>query len=258
MALVAGNREVNAAGCVHVAAPAAMPRHVAIIMDGNGRWARQRSLPRSAGHRQGVEAVRRTVRAALEFGIRYLTVYGFSSENWNRPKDEVGFLLDLLRRFIHRDVAELHANDVQVKVIGERCDLDPDLISLIEDSERLTRANTTMTLIVAFNYGGRLEITRALRSIAGAVQAGTLDAGQITPDTIALHLDTGGIPDPDLVIRTSGEQRLSNFLLWQSAYAEFVFVPEHWPDFGKENLVRALDQYLRRDRRFGGVAASAG
>jgi undecaprenyl diphosphate synthase len=256
MAPVADKLEVEVAGRARSSVQGEMPRHVAIIMDGNGRWAAQRSMPRSAGHRHGVEAVRRTVRAALEFGIEYLTVYSFSSENWTRPKAEVGYLLDLLRRFVDKDVGGLHANGVRVKVIGDRAPLEPDLISLIEHSEWLTRANTAMTLIVAFNYGGRSEITRAVQSIARAVRAGQIDAERIAPETVSMHLDTGGIPDPDLVIRTSGEQRLSNFLLWQSAYAEFVFVAEHWPDFGKEILARALDQYMHRDRRFGCLTAS--
>ena len=235
-----------------------VPRHVALIMDGNGRWAQRRSLPRSAGHWQGVEAVRRTVKAASELGIEYLTLYSFSSENWARPPSEVDYLLNLLRRFIHQDVAELHSSGVKIVIIGERDDLAPDLRELIEQSERLTAQNDRLTLVVAFNYGSRDEIARAARAMGEAVAAGRLDPAEITCDTIHSYLDTRGIPDPDLVIRTSGEQRLSNFLLWQSAYAEFVFVEEHWPDFDREILERAIDLYSNRDRRFGRLAASAG
>lgn len=235
-----------------------LPRHVAFIMDGNGRWAERRSLPRSAGHWQGVEAVRRTVKAAAELGIEYLTLYSFSSENWARPASEVDYLLNLLRRFIHQDVAELHANGVKIKVIGERADLDPDLRALIEQAEQTTAANEKLKLIVAFNYGSRDEIARAAKAMGEAVGQGRLKPEQITCDTLNDYLDTKGIPDPDLIIRTSGEQRLSNFLLWQSAYAELVFVEEHWPDFDREVFDRALEQYTNRDRRFGRVALSAG
>lgn len=235
-----------------------LPRHVALIMDGNGRWAQRRSLPRSAGHWQGVEAVRRTVKAAADLGIEYLTLYSFSSENWSRPPSEVDYLLNLLRRFIHNDVAELHGNGVRIVVIGERDDLEPDLRELIEQSEQMTAQNDRLTLVVAFNYGSRDEITRAAREMGKAIAQGQLDPDDIDCAMVSSHLDTRGIPDPDLIIRTSGEQRLSNFLLWQSAYAEFVFVEEHWPDFDREILERALGQYESRDRRFGGVAASLG
>jgi undecaprenyl diphosphate synthase len=233
------------------------PRHVAIIMDGNGRWAHERSLPRSAGHRQGVEAVRRAVRAALELGIEYLTIYSFSAENWSRPAEEVSDLLGLLRRFIQRDVAELHGAGVKVRVIGERTDLSSDIAPLIEQTERLTRDNTKLTLVVAFNYGSRQEIARAARSLAEEVKAGRLRPDEITPEAIARSLYASDVPDPDLLIRTSGEQRLSNFLLWQCAYSEFVFVPEHWPDFSREILERALTEYRSRERRFGGLSVRA-
>jgi undecaprenyl diphosphate synthase len=233
------------------------PRHVAIIMDGNGRWAHERSLPRSAGHRQGVEAVRRAVRAALELGIAYLTIYSFSAENWSRPAEEVSDLLGLLRRFIQRDVAELHGAGVKVRVIGERTDLSSDIAPLIEQTERLTRDNTKLTLVVAFNYGSRQEIARAARSLAEEVKAGRLRPDEITPEAIARSLYASDVPDPDLLIRTSGEQRLSNFLLWQCAYSEFVFVPEHWPDFSREILERALTEYRSRERRFGGLSVRA-
>jgi undecaprenyl diphosphate synthase len=231
------------------------PRHVAMIMDGNGRWARERMLPRSAGHRQGVEALRRTIRAAGDLGLEYLTIFSFSAENWSRPKEEINDLLDILRRFIRQDVAELHAAGVRIKVIGERSGLEPDILRLLDDSEKLTKENTGMTLVVAFNYGGRQEIARAARSIAKDCMEGLIDPGEITPKLFAEHLDTSGIPDPDLLIRTSGEERLSNFLLWQSAYTELVFVEEHWPEFDRELLERAIGCYLLRDRRFGGLRA---
>ena len=234
------------------------PRHIALIMDGNGRWAKNRLLPRSAGHRQGVEALRRTIRAAGELGVEFLTIFSFSSENWSRPKEEINDLLDILRRFIRRDVAELHGAGVRIVVIGERTGLEPDIVSLLEESEKLTKSNTGMTLVVAFNYGSRQEITRAAQRVAQACLDGTLDPAHITPSVLAENLDTRGIPDPDLLIRTSGEERLSNFLLWQCAYTELVFVEEHWPDFDKELLERAIESYLSRDRRFGGIRVQAG
>jgi len=233
------------------------PRHIALIMDGNGRWAKNRLLPRTAGHRQGVEALRRTIRAAGELGVEFLTIFSFSSENWSRPKEEIDDLLDILRRFIRRDVAELHSAGVRIVVIGERKGLEPDIVALLEESEKLTRNNTGMTLVVAFNYGGRQEITRAARRLAQACVEGALDPAHITPQVFAENLDTMGIPDPDLLIRTSGEERLSNFLLWQCAYTELVFVEEHWPDFDKELLERAIESYLSRDRRFGGIRVQA-
>lgn len=233
------------------------PRHVAIIMDGNGRWAAQRGLPRPAGHKAGVDALRRTVRAASDFGIEYLTIYSFSTENWSRPPTEVTFLLDLLRRFIRQDVAELHTAGVRIKVIGERQNLDADILTLLEESENLTRHNDKLTLIVAFNYGSRQELTRAFREIAGAVQDGKIAPEAVTPELIGSYLDTEGIPDPDLLIRTGGEQRLSNYLLWQCAYTEFVFVNEHWPDFSRDIFERAIAEFMARDRRFGGVKAQS-
>jgi undecaprenyl diphosphate synthase len=230
-------------------------KHVAIIMDGNGRWANARGLPRTAGHKQGVEALRGAVRTASELGIQYLTIYSFSAENWSRPRAEVLFLLDLLRRFILQDVAELHRANVRIKVIGQREDLEPDIIALLEHSEKLTGDNSGLTLIVAFNYGSRQEIARAARDIAAAVKAGLIEPDEVTPELIAGRLDTVGIPDPDLLIRTSGEQRISNYLLWQCAYTEFVFVSEHWPDFTRETFEQAIAEYRRRERRFGGLAA---
>jgi undecaprenyl diphosphate synthase len=229
------------------------PEHVAIIMDGNGRWATARGLPRVAGHRAGVEALRKTVRAAGEMGIEWLTVYAFSSENWSRPKSEVSDLMGLLRLFIRRDLAELHQNGVRIRVIGERDGLQPDIAALLEEAETLTAGNNAMKLIIAFNYGGRDEIVRAARKIAAAVSAGELESEAVTPEIFARFLDTGGIPDPDLVIRTSGELRLSNFLPWQTAYSELVFLPCYWPDFTGDHLAGAIEQYAARERRFGGV-----
>jgi undecaprenyl diphosphate synthase len=245
------------AGVFSKSANGVPPRHVAIIMDGNGRWAAQRGLPRPAGHKAGVEALRRTVRAAADFGIEYLTIYSFSTENWSRPPTEVTFLLDLLRRFIRQDVAELHAAGVRIKVIGERQNLDPDILNLLEESENLTKHNTKLTLVVAFNYGSRQEIARAFREIAAAISDGKIAPATVTPELIGSYLDTEGMPDPDLLIRTGGEQRLSNYLLWQCAYTEFVFVNEHWPDFSRDIFERAIAEFMVRDRRFGGVKAQS-
>jgi undecaprenyl diphosphate synthase len=233
------------------------PKHVAIIMDGNGRWAASRGLPRSAGHKVGVDAVRRAVQAASDLGIEYLTIYSFSSENWSRPAAEVGFLLELLRRFIRQDVAELHLSGVRIKIIGERKNLDRSMVSLMNDAENLTKDNTKLNLMVAFNYGSRQEITNAARRMAEAVARGTLAPDAITAETIGTYLETAGVPDPDLLIRTGGEQRISNFLLWQSAYTEFVFVPEYWPDFNAEIFARALVEFKSRDRRFGSIKAQS-
>ena len=235
--------------------PPAVPRHVAIIMDGNGRWAARRGLPRSAGHKAGVDALRRAVRAAADLGIEYLTIYSFSSENWSRPATEVSFLLDLLRRFIRQDVAELHHSGVKIKIVGSRDDLEPGMVSLLDDAERLTQENSKLNLVVAFNYGSRQEISRAVSAIAGKIARGEISAAEISPELITQNLDTAGIPDPDFLIRTGGEQRISNFLLWQCAYTEFVFVEEFWPDFTQEIFARALDEYRLRDRRFGGIEA---
>jgi undecaprenyl diphosphate synthase len=234
-----------------------MPQHVAIIMDGNGRWAHARGLPRSAGHRKGVEALRGAVRAAGEMGIEYLTIFSFSSENWSRPPAEVSFLLDLMRHFVRQDVAELHRENVRIKIIGERSGLAADIVALIEETEQRTRSNTGLTLIVAFNYGSRQEIAVAARDLAIAVREGRVAPESITPELLGSYLATEGIPDPDLLIRTSGEQRLSNYLLWQCAYTEFVFVDEFWPDFNRETLQRAIAEYLTRERRFGGITAQS-
>jgi undecaprenyl diphosphate synthase len=238
--------------------PFVVPCHVAIIMDGNGRWAAARGLPRAEGHRRGVEALRRTVRAAGEIGIRYLTIFSFSAENWSRPASEIGELMGLLRRFIRNDLAELHQSNVRVRVIGERVGLDPDIERLLVEAEELTKNNDGLTLVVAFNYGARQEITRAVRHIAEGVLQGRLKPDDIKPETIAGFLDAPDLPDPDLIIRTSGEQRLSNFLLWQSAYSELVFVPTYWPDFDRAALEAAIHEYQQRERRFGGLVAKTG
>jgi undecaprenyl diphosphate synthase len=234
------------------------PRHVAIIMDGNGRWAAARGLPRTEGHRQGVEAVRRTVRAVMEIGFDYLTLFSFSSENWSRPASEVQFLFGLVRNFIRRDLAELHANGVRVSVIGERDGLPRDILGLIEEAERLTAENSRLRLVVAFNYGAHDEIVRAVRRIGAEVKAGKLDPSAIDKAMLTANLDTVGIPDPDIILRTSGEMRLSNFLLWQAAYAELVFLPVFWPDFDKRALETAVGEFSRRVRRYGGLAARSG
>lgn len=233
-----------------------VPRHVGIIMDGNRRWAAARSLPRLEGHRRGVEAVRRTVRAAIDLGIHYLTIYSFSSENWSRPAEEVSDLMGLLKRFIRNDLADLHRNGVRVRVIGSREGLSADIADLLTEAENLTRDNRRLTLVVAFNYGSRQEIAAAARRLAIRVAAGQLDPGQIDAASLTAELDTAEIPDPDLIIRTSGEQRLSNFLMWQAAYAELVFLPLHWPDFDRAALERALGEFAARERRFGGRGAS--
>jgi undecaprenyl diphosphate synthase len=234
------------------------PRHVAIIMDGNGRWAAARGLPRVEGHRRGVEALRKTLRAANELGISILTIFSFSSENWSRPPSEIRDLLGLLRRFIRNDLVDLHKNNIRVRVIGERDDLDPDIRRLLQEAEDLTRGNDGFTLVVAFNYGARQEIARAARRLVIEVAEGRLAASAITPELLSRHLDAPDIPDPDVIIRTSGEQRLSNFLLWQSAYSELVFVPINWPDFDRAALEGAIAEYRRRERRFGGLIAQTG
>ena len=235
-----------------------VPHHVAIIMDGNGRWASARGMPRVEGHRRGVEAVRRTIRAAGEIGIKVITIFSFSAENWSRPANEVGELMGLLRRFIRNDLAELHESGVRVRIIGERDGLEPDIVRLLTEAEELTKNNKNLTLVVAFNYGARQEIVRAARRAAQAVADGKLRPEDITPDSFTGFLDAPDIPDPDLIIRTSGEQRLSNFLLWQSAYSELVFVPTYWPDFDRAALEAAIESFRQRERRFGGLVARTG
>ncbi len=227
------------------------PRHVAIIMDGNGRWAKSRGLPRVAGHRSGAEAVRRTVTAAGELGIRYLTLFGFSSENWKRPPAEIRDLMSLLRHYLRGEIAELHQKGVRFRMIGDRARLAPDIVTLIDNAENLTRDNTRVELSIALSYGGRAEIALAARRVADAVVEGRLSLDQIDEESFGRFLLTDGIPDPDLLIRTSGEQRISNFLLWQCAYAELVFTNTLWPDFDKTDLEHALRDFHGRERRYG-------
>lgn len=227
------------------------PLHIAVIMDGNGRWARARGMPRSFGHREGAKAVRRTVEAASHLGVGYLTLFGFSSENWSRPAQEIGDLMELLRFYLRREIAELHKDGIRFRVIGDRTRLSADIVTLIENGERLTAGNTGMVLTVALSYGGRRELTGAVRRIAEEVAAGILDPAAIDEAVVASRLDTADMPDPDLLIRTSGEKRISNFLLWQIAYSEFVFMDVLWPDFNRASLEAALDEYFRRDRRYG-------
>ena len=234
-----------------VAIPRALPRHVAIIMDGNGRWAKARGLPRIAGHRRGAEAARRAVTAAAELGIPYLTLFGFSSENWKRPTAEIQDLMALLRHYLYGEIAELHRNGVRLKVIGQLARLAPDIVGLIEHAENLTRDNSKITLTIALSYGGRAEIVAAVQAIVAQVACGALAADQVDENCIARHLFTANIPDPDLLIRTSGEQRISNFLLWQCAYSELVFTKTLWPDFSKRDLEQAIDEFCDRERRYG-------
>lgn len=237
--------------------PSTVPAHVAIIMDGNGRWASARGLPRAMGHRKGVEAVREAVRTAGDCGVSYLTLFAFSSENWSRPQSEVSDLMGLLKTFIRRDLAVLKRQNVRIRIIGDRENLSGDILPLLLEAEDTTRENTGITLVIAFNYGSRDEIARAMRALAAEVAAGRLAADDITPERIGAALDTSGIPDPDLIIRTSGEERLSNFLLWQAAYAELMFIPDFWPDFTRETFVSTLSRYAMRERRFGGLQPAA-
>ncbi|HUI35168.1 MAG TPA: isoprenyl transferase [Stellaceae bacterium] len=241
---------------VHLASPRPLPRHIAIIMDGNGRWAKARGLPRIAGHRQGAEAVRRTVRATGELGIPYLTLFGFSSENWKRPLTEIDDLMGLLRHYLRGEIAELHRNGVRLRVIGDRARLAPDIVTLIANAEELTRENRGVNLTIALSYGGRAEIVAAVRALAAKVLDGELQTSEIDEDLISRHLFTSEIPDPDLLIRTSGEQRISNFLLWQCAYSELVFTKTLWPDFGEADLVQAIADFGCRERRYGASIGS--
>jgi undecaprenyl diphosphate synthase len=229
------------------------PKHVAIIMDGNGRWAKARGMPRAFGHKAGVEALRAAVEAASEFGLTHLTVFSFSTENWNRPQPEIDALFDLLRMFVKRDLARLHRDNVRIRIIGSRLGLSEDILGLIDQAADTTRDNTGLTLNIAFNYGGRGELVAAMREIAQMVEAGKVKPDQIDEAMIARMIWSGDSPDPDLVIRTSGELRLSNFLLWGGAYAELMFMDVWWPDFTRESLEKAIDAFRRRDRRFGGL-----
>ncbi len=231
-----------------------LPRHVAIIMDGNGRWARKRHLPREAGHVAGVSAVRAIVRTASDIGLVNLTLFAFSSENWKRPKAEVGALMGLFRSYFRSDLDELVGRGVRVRIIGSRSRVAGDIHAMIEDAEKRTVGNKGLNLTFAFDYGGQEEIANAARELARAAKEGRLDPETITPELFAARLFTSALPEPDLIIRTSGEHRLSNFLLWQSAYAELMFVDTLWPDFGKEKFLEALDKFAQRERRFGAVS----
>ena len=232
-----------------------IPTHLGVIMDGNGRWAKARGKLRTEGHIEGVKALRNLVELCINYGVANLTVFSFSSENWTRPKDEISFIFDLLRRFVASDLQRLIRNNVKVRIIGQREGLEASLVRLIDDVELKTAHNTGLVLVVAFNYGGKAELAEATRRIAREVAAGRLQPEDITEATIEAALYTAGLPDPDLIIRTSGEQRISNFLLWQAAYSELVFVDENWPDFNEASFVRVLEAYSLRDRRFGGIEA---
>ena len=225
-------------------------------MDGNGRWANARGLPRTAGHRQGAEAVRRSVEASIELGISYLTLYGFSAENWKRPATEIDDLMGLLRRYLQAELNRLHKENVRLRVIGDRTRLPKDVAQQIEDAETLTQAGHRLNLTIAISYGGRQDILAAARTLAKSVAAGQMDPDAIDEVTFSAALSTAGIPDPDMLIRTSGEQRISNFLLWQSAYSELVFFNKLWPDFGKEDLAEAVREFQKRDRRYGAAVGS--
>src|SRR6058998_1236711 len=234
-------------------ARAMLPTHVAIIMDGNGRWAKQRNLPRIEGHRHGAESVRAVVRAAGEVGIKYLTLYAFSVENWNRPKDEVVTLMKYLSRFLKSELAELNRNKVRLEVIGQIYRLPEFVQEQLKKTQEALAKNNGLTLILALSYGGRTEIVEAIRAIAGKVKQGRLETAEIDEKVIAEHLYTRHLPDPDLLIRTSGEMRVSNFLLWQISYSELVVTATLWPDFRRQQFFEALEEYTRRHRRFGGV-----
>ncbi len=229
------------------------PAHLALIMDGNGRWAKSRGLPRVEGHRRGADSVRTAIICCIKYGVRYLTLYSFSSENWKRPAQEIDDLMGLLRRYLQSEIAELHKNGVRLRVIGDRTALSRDIISLIDDAEGLTKNNQTLDLIVALSYGGRAEIANAARRVAEDVAAGKIAIADIDEETVAAHLETVDIPDPDIMVRTSGEQRISNFLLWQMAYTEFVFLDTLWPDFSEKDFVQVISEFQRRERRFGGT-----
>lgn len=235
--------------------PAGAPGHVAIIMDGNGRWAKQRGLPRTLGHRAGVEALKRTVEGAPALGVERLTVFGFSTENWTRPAREVTELMRLMKTFVRSDLERLGREGVRVRILGRRAGLPQDILEIVERAEARTAGNDRFHLQVAFNYGGQADIVDAARAFAEAVKAGRADPADLDPALFESHLSTAGIPAPDLIIRTSGEQRLSNFLLWEAAYSEFVFQDVLWPDYGPDHLAAALREFHGRERRYGGSQA---
>jgi undecaprenyl diphosphate synthase len=241
------------AGIIMAEAERGIPTHVAIIMDGNGRWARKRGLPRTAGHAQGAKVVEQILEDADHMGIRYLTVYAFSTENWSRPQPEVKMLMNLLRTYMKTSLAKCAKNNVRIRVIGDKSKLDVDLQKAIAGLEKDTRDNTGIGFQIAINYGARDEMRRAVTKLCEKAKSGALDPASITEETISDSLDTAGIPDPDLLIRTSGEERLSNFLMWQLSYAEFYFTDVAWPDFNKAELEKAVDAYRHRERRMGGL-----
>lgn len=234
-----------------------VPRHIAVIMDGNGRWANKRGLPRTMGHKQGAESARKIVENATELGVEYLTLFGFSSENWKRPQSEINDLMQLLRQYLRSETAELHKNNVKLIVIGNKSAFDEDIKKLIDNTEELTKDNTGITVIMALNYGGRYDIAQGIQAmIKEAVAKDKIPEIEDIEESLPSFLNTAGIPDPDLLIRTSGEQRISNFLLWQCAYSEMVFTPVLWPDFDKADLVLAINEYAGRERRFGAIKKS--
>ncbi len=237
--------------------PDNIPRHVAIIMDGNGRWAKKRGLPRSMGHKKGSESVRRVIENASEFGIEYLTLFGFSAENWNRPEQEINDLMKLLRHYLRSETAEFHKKNARLSVIGDRSAFDRDIVDLMENAENLTKDNDGIHVTIALNYGGQQDISQATQKIIEeALVTGDMPDTTTIKDKINKYLMSSGVPDPDLLIRTSGEQRISNFLLWQCAYTEMVFVPALWPDFNTQDLLFCLNEYASRDRRFGAIQSS--
>lgn len=231
------------------------PLHVAIVMDGNGRWAKRRGLPRQLGHPKGVDAIRRVVEAAPHHGVRWLTLYAFSTENWRRPAGEVAEVMRLLKLYVNSDLEKLAREGVRIRILGRRAGLPPDVAEIVERAERRTAGNDKFFLQVAFNYGGRADLVDAARALAADVASGRLAPEEISDDLLQAKLSTDGLPDPDLVIRTSGEQRLSNFLLWESAYSEFVFQDVLWPDYGADHLRAAIDEFNKRERRYGGAVA---
>jgi undecaprenyl diphosphate synthase len=236
----------------------AVPRHIAVIMDGNGRWAKRRGLPRIAGHRQGAEAARRIATLAADAGVEYITLFGFSSENWKRPEAEIQELMKLLRHYLRSETAELHKNNARLRVIGDRSAFDDDIVELIKNAERLTADNDGINVVIALNYGGQNDIAQAVHHMASkAVESGFVPSIDEVETQFSAHLMTAGMPDPDLLIRTSGEHRISNFLLWQCSYAEFFFTETLWPDFDKADLDDALATYAKRDRRYGGLKTTS-
>ena len=247
------NGDARTAGRSSMTPHSQNPSHVAIIMDGNGRWAKKRALPRSLGHRAGVNALKRTVESAADFGLEWMTVFGFSTENWSRPAAEVADLMGLLKNYVRSDLARMEAEGVRLRVIGRRSDLTPDVLEVIEHAEARTRHNDRFHLQVAFNYGGRADIAEAAKRFAHAIVSGALAADQADEEAFGRFLSTADGPSPDLIIRTSGERRLSNFLLWESAYAELVFQDVLWPDYGPEYLKAAIDEFKSRERRYGGA-----